>query len=186
MAASRSAAVRERLDHPVIDADGHTIEFGPGVAEKLRELAGDDAARRFQGAGEFGWYRMPEQRRDTRLVRPPWWALPAENTRPSDGEHRCGYLKVLQHEGEATRVEGDGHSVDEIRPSAQGRVDVPDAQRSSNQIVLPSGRDVVAHWSATSRTRCRPRPVSSVAVSGRSEGGSGRVSWTSTRSVASR
>ncbi len=81
MATSRSAAVRERLDHPVIDADGHTIEFGPGVAEKLRELAGDDAARRFQGAGGFGWYRMsPEQRRDARLVRPPWWALPSENT----------------------------------------------------------------------------------------------------------
>jgi predicted TIM-barrel fold metal-dependent hydrolase len=81
MASSRSAAVRERLDHPVIDADGHTIEFGPGVAEKVRELAGDDAARRFLGAGGFGWYRLsPEQRRDTRLVRPPWWALPSENT----------------------------------------------------------------------------------------------------------
>ena len=28
--ASKSAAVRARLSHPVIDSDGHTVEFEPG------------------------------------------------------------------------------------------------------------------------------------------------------------
>jgi predicted TIM-barrel fold metal-dependent hydrolase len=81
MATSRSALVRERLDHPVIDADGHTIEFEPGVVEKLGELAGDDVARRYRDSGGFGWHRLSvDQRAELRVLRPPWWALPAENT----------------------------------------------------------------------------------------------------------
>ena len=60
--ASKSRKIRERLKHPVIDADGHVIEFGPllrcdqahrrpvdpgPVHEALggRRLGGDDAAR---------------------------------------------------------------------------------------------------------------------------------------------
>jgi hypothetical protein len=32
---SKSAAVRGRLDHPVIDSDGHTVEFEPGFLDVL-------------------------------------------------------------------------------------------------------------------------------------------------------
>ena len=39
-----SSSLRERLDHPVIDADGHTIEFMPQVAEYCREVAGAEVA----------------------------------------------------------------------------------------------------------------------------------------------
>src|SRR5262247_3224175 len=36
--------VRSRLTHPVIDGDGHWIEYGPVFAEKVRKAAGDKAA----------------------------------------------------------------------------------------------------------------------------------------------
>ena len=36
-------AIRSRLDHPIIDADGHAIEYLPLVRDILREQAGDDA-----------------------------------------------------------------------------------------------------------------------------------------------
>src|ERR1700739_3472686 len=36
--------VRSGLTHPVIDADGHWIEYGPVFAEKVRKAAGDKAA----------------------------------------------------------------------------------------------------------------------------------------------
>ena len=36
--------VRSQLTHPVIDGDGHWIEYGPVFAEKMRKAAGDKAA----------------------------------------------------------------------------------------------------------------------------------------------
>src|SRR6476659_10047609 len=79
-----AAEVKAKLDHPVIDADGHTVEFMPAVREVLRDLAGADvAAKLFDGPTGLatGWYRRtPEQRAATRSVRPPWWGIPAENT----------------------------------------------------------------------------------------------------------
>src|SRR5437899_5205703 len=36
--------VRSRLNHPVIDGDGHWIEYGPVFAEQVRKAAGDKAA----------------------------------------------------------------------------------------------------------------------------------------------
>ncbi len=41
--ATRSPRIRSRLDHPIIDADGHAIEYLPLVRDILREQAGDDA-----------------------------------------------------------------------------------------------------------------------------------------------
>lgn len=83
--ASESAAVRSRLDHPVIDSDGHTVEFFPAVLDYLKQIAGPTVAERYWSGGGggnvFGWYRLsPEERRDRRATRPPWWALPTKNT----------------------------------------------------------------------------------------------------------
>ncbi len=80
--ASKSAAVRARLDHPVIDADGHTVEFEPALQDHLKAIAGPDIIERYrtmlQGSA---WYRLsPEERSDQRVTRPPWWALPSQNT----------------------------------------------------------------------------------------------------------
>ena len=35
--------IKARLDHPIIDADGHWIEYGPVFTEELRRVGGDDA-----------------------------------------------------------------------------------------------------------------------------------------------
>jgi predicted TIM-barrel fold metal-dependent hydrolase len=75
-----SQQVRSRLSHPVIDADGHQIEFEPLVLDYLREEGGPglaDAASRSL-ADLFAWYQLdPAERRQRRAVRPPW-GLPAE------------------------------------------------------------------------------------------------------------
>src|SRR5579875_2263511 len=36
--------VRSRLSHPIIDADGHWIEYGPVFVEQVRKAGGDKAA----------------------------------------------------------------------------------------------------------------------------------------------
>jgi hypothetical protein len=60
---SRSAAVRSRLDHPVIDADGHWLEPVPIFLDYLREVAGPSVAARFVRMAtahiDRGWTRRP-------------------------------------------------------------------------------------------------------------------------------
>ena len=41
--ATEVEAIRARLDHPIIDADGHAIEYLPVVRDVLQAQAGDDA-----------------------------------------------------------------------------------------------------------------------------------------------
>ena len=36
--------IRERLDHPVIDTDGHVIEYLPWVRDLVADIAGEDVA----------------------------------------------------------------------------------------------------------------------------------------------
>ena len=43
----RVAQIRRRLTHPVIDADGHLVEFMPMVIDCMREVADDAVAERF-------------------------------------------------------------------------------------------------------------------------------------------
>jgi predicted TIM-barrel fold metal-dependent hydrolase len=86
---SPSAAVRARLKHPVIDSDGHLIEFEPAFLDYLRRVGGSKMVERFsseeRSTGSWGrlfrWYRLsPSERRSERATRPPWWALPTKNT----------------------------------------------------------------------------------------------------------
>lgn len=86
---STSAEIRARLDHPVIDSDGHMIEFEPGFLEFLEREAGKSMVKRFLSAernsGSWGrlfrWYALsPQERLDQRATRAPWWALPTKNT----------------------------------------------------------------------------------------------------------
>ena len=39
-----AAQIRSSLDHPVIDGDGHWVEFDPVFAERMRKVGGDRAA----------------------------------------------------------------------------------------------------------------------------------------------
>lgn len=86
--ATKAAAIREKLDHPIIDTDGHSVEFTPAYVDYLRDVAGNDLAERFgarwsrMGLGRGSWASASwEQRRHTRWMRPAWWGLPAGNTR---------------------------------------------------------------------------------------------------------
>jgi hypothetical protein len=71
---SKSAAVRARLSHPVIDSDGHTVEFEPGVMECLQRIGGPGIVERYKSkrmdgmvsslGGMLNWHRLSlEERR---------------------------------------------------------------------------------------------------------------------------
>jgi hypothetical protein len=45
---SPSAQIHSRLDHPVIDADGHWIEFEPALLDYLASVAGPAMVDRFR------------------------------------------------------------------------------------------------------------------------------------------
>src|SRR5438094_4836955 len=83
---SKSAQVRARLDHPVIDSDGHTVEYIPAVLDYMKEIGGARMPERFTsgGADYYGrqrWYRASAaERHKSRMMRPPWWAVAAKNT----------------------------------------------------------------------------------------------------------
>ncbi len=85
---SPSAALKAQLDHPVIDTDLHTIEFGPLLEDYIHKYGGSAVVDRFRkglqrGSGYVAndWYdQTPEQRLARRSARPPWWALPTKNT----------------------------------------------------------------------------------------------------------
>ena len=48
-ASTRSARIRARLDHPIVDGDGHLTEFYPGFLEYVEKVGGGDFARRYLG-----------------------------------------------------------------------------------------------------------------------------------------
>lgn len=88
-ASSPSRKIRDQLDYPVIDTDLHTVE-NPAVLEQYIEQYGNaravdqfrEALKRGRGSALSNrWYEEDQnQRVHNRTVRPPWWALPAENT----------------------------------------------------------------------------------------------------------
>ena len=43
-----SKEIRKRIGHPVIDADGHWLEFGPSISDYLKEVAGEQAVDSFR------------------------------------------------------------------------------------------------------------------------------------------
>ena len=78
-----SERVRSKIDHPIIDADGHCLEYVPLVRDYIREAAGERAERGFWTTCEMSRdmaRASPEQRRGYGVMRPPWWAFPAKNT----------------------------------------------------------------------------------------------------------
>lgn len=81
---SKSADIRARLNHPVIDSDGHMIEFEPSIVDSLKKVGGSSLVERFQSwANEslFSWYRLSaEERQDKRPTRSTWWGIPTKNT----------------------------------------------------------------------------------------------------------
>ena len=64
--------IRARLDHPVIDADGHTIECEWLLDEYVREVAGPAIHAR--------WLKRPAPYGPTKMI---WWGYPSGATPPT-------------------------------------------------------------------------------------------------------
>ncbi len=89
---SPSAAVRARLDYPVIDTDVHTNDYAPAIedyiatyagvhlVDELRKVSADRIAAGSIGNGKSWYEQTPEERQHYRTVRSPWWARVTKNT----------------------------------------------------------------------------------------------------------
>lgn len=77
--------IRDRLGHPVIDSDGHLVEYRPVAMEYIARAGGADMARRFaeQQRSTFlsrDWYGSSAAERMARWMhRPPFWGEPLRN-----------------------------------------------------------------------------------------------------------
>ncbi|MCH2169689.1 amidohydrolase family protein [Myxococcota bacterium] len=94
---SSSAAIRARLPHPVIDADGHIIEFLPAVRDHLVEVGGRQLAEDFDTmmAARKTLDPLPDaEKRAHGLFKLTWWAYPARNSR----DRATGMLPQLLYE----------------------------------------------------------------------------------------
>jgi predicted TIM-barrel fold metal-dependent hydrolase len=83
MASLSPDQIRRRLDHPVIDADGHSLEFLPAVRDHLREIAGEGVAAKLDETFAAGarMHELPVAvQRQLGVFRMPWWAFPTERT----------------------------------------------------------------------------------------------------------
>jgi predicted TIM-barrel fold metal-dependent hydrolase len=85
MSSHRSPAqVRASLKHPIIDADGHWVEYTPVFAERMRKVAGDRAADGFLAAQR----RIPDalglsiaERKQRGIAMENYWGRQSTNTR---------------------------------------------------------------------------------------------------------
>src|SRR6202451_434468 len=81
---SEAQRIRASLKHPVIDADGHWLEFGPIIVEQLEKFGGKRAVegfRAFNGRVSKQLTSSEDDRKRTRRAQEAFWALPTKNTR---------------------------------------------------------------------------------------------------------
>ena len=75
---ARAAQIRNGLQHPVIDGDGHWMEPLPVFLEHLSEIGGTGMVDRIRTVwhNNEAWYRAtPAQRQHQRLRRTIWWGV---------------------------------------------------------------------------------------------------------------
>jgi predicted TIM-barrel fold metal-dependent hydrolase len=79
-----AAQIHARLNHPVIDSDGHWVEYFPVMLEYLSKVAGNQAAEGMKSGDEIVGRILTmslEQRRNQRRAQQSWWPFPTKNTR---------------------------------------------------------------------------------------------------------
>lgn len=126
---SPSQVAKSEFGHPVLDADGHVLEFLPAVWPFLREALGPRLFDEYRDATapvdvSVGGSSDPEWRRRTRSPQSAWWASPAANTR----DLATAALPSLLHE----RMDELAIDVAALFPTkALGtcRIDEPDMRR---------------------------------------------------------
>jgi predicted TIM-barrel fold metal-dependent hydrolase len=77
------AAIRARLSHPVIDSDGHWLEFGPAISEYLERVGGRGVLEAFTSRNGRILRDLAltlDERRDARRAQQTWWSFPTRNT----------------------------------------------------------------------------------------------------------
>ncbi len=80
---SRSYKLRQTLDHPVIDGDGHTQEYHPLLLDYLKEEGGSQFVDKYLKArlGAGSWHKLTKtERYERQQRRPPFWTMPSSNT----------------------------------------------------------------------------------------------------------
>jgi predicted TIM-barrel fold metal-dependent hydrolase len=77
------AQVHAKLSHPVVDGDGHWLEYAPVFSEQMRKTGGDLAADGFLAALRTTTDALkltPAERAKRRVAQPNFWNRQAENT----------------------------------------------------------------------------------------------------------
>lgn len=79
---SRSAAIRAKLDHPIIDSDGHIVEILPVLLDFVKQVGGADMVKTFETLRQRrrGYEMSAAELQDTREVVSTWWLPPTRNT----------------------------------------------------------------------------------------------------------
>jgi predicted TIM-barrel fold metal-dependent hydrolase len=75
--------IRDQIDHPIIDSDGHSLEFIPSVRDNLRSIAGQSMVDGFDAildAPKSAGSLSADERRALGLFRLTWWGFPARNS----------------------------------------------------------------------------------------------------------
>ncbi|MBV8358723.1 MAG: amidohydrolase family protein, partial [Deltaproteobacteria bacterium] len=78
------AQIHARLSHPVIDSDGHWVEYFPLLLDYIRNVVGIKAAEGMKSGDEIVGRILTmslEQRRNERRAQQSWWPFPTKNTR---------------------------------------------------------------------------------------------------------
>ena len=73
--------IRENLDHPIIDADGHIIEYFPEFDRYLKNEGVAGGMADFLPTANFDGSKLwasldPSERMRERAFRSPWWGFP--------------------------------------------------------------------------------------------------------------
>src|SRR3954467_2077628 len=77
------AQIRASLKHPVIDGDGHWVEYDPVFAEQMRKVGGDKAANGFLAAMDATRTALDmsvAERKRRRIAMPGFWTRQTGNT----------------------------------------------------------------------------------------------------------
>jgi predicted TIM-barrel fold metal-dependent hydrolase len=108
-----ASRLRARLSHPVIDADGHWLEYGPVMREEFRRIGGDAAVEALALASQ----RVPSalsmsvaERTRRRVGQEAFWASPSENVL----DRATAMLPRLMHE----RLDDLGIDVSVVYPTS--------------------------------------------------------------------
>ena len=92
---SRLRAVRDQIDHPIVDADAHQLEVLAVVMDFIRDVGGPEMPDKLIGYmmnQRRAFRETVDERHDRRTTVPVWWPVPTENTRDRATTVLPGYL----------------------------------------------------------------------------------------------